>query len=134
MSYEREVGAPKARILVIDDEIAVRHTLQSLLAHEGYAVATAANDTEALAQIIRDDFELLIIDMQLRGGASGAEILRHIVAYQPGASIVALGDGPAVQLSAGELAPRYNAISRTTNPDWIVSRVIAELNQRAFVR
>jgi len=134
MSYEREIWIPKARILVIDDEIAVRHTLQSLLEHEGYAVATAANSTEALAQIMRDDFELLIIDMRLRGGTSGAEILRHIATYQPGASIVALGDGQAAAPSAGELAPRYNAISRTATPQRIVSRVIAELNQRAPVR
>jgi DNA-binding NtrC family response regulator len=134
MSYEREILVPKARILVIDDEIDIRHTLQSLLTHEGYTVATAANDTEALAQIIRDDFEVLIVDLQLRGGASGAEILRHIATYQPGAAVVALDDGHSAQPSVGSPAPRYNPISFTTNPHWIVSRVIAELNQRALVR
>ncbi len=56
-----------ARILVVDDDAAIRVTLDALLHHQGYAVATAANGEEALAWLMQSSFDLLLIDPQLPG-------------------------------------------------------------------
>ena len=46
--------APSADILVVDDEPQVRQVVASYLVGEGYTVRSAANGTEALAEIAMD--------------------------------------------------------------------------------
>ena len=52
-------------VLVVEDEVAVRHALQRLLTAEGYAVVTAANGAEALDLFAerKDEIDLLITDI-----------------------------------------------------------------------
>ena len=40
--------APQARVLVVDDSVDVRDSLQRALGYAGYAVTVAANGAEAL--------------------------------------------------------------------------------------
>jgi CheY-like chemotaxis protein len=42
------VTGPRGRILVVDDDTAIRETLRAILEDEGYPVAVAANGREAL--------------------------------------------------------------------------------------
>lgn len=60
-------------ILVIDDDIAVRTSLQLLLASEGYAVSSAEVPEEALKMIIRDRPELIILDLNFSISTTGEE-------------------------------------------------------------
>lgn len=57
--------AEKARILVVDDEEAVRTIVQRSLEHLGYEVVVAKNGMEALSSFasMPGDFSLVIIDM-----------------------------------------------------------------------
>ncbi|AUX41618.1 chemotaxis protein CheY [Sorangium cellulosum] len=57
---------PGKRILIVDDDAAIRRTLGELLEEEGYAVASAANGREALA-CLRDDpsFALVLLDLMM---------------------------------------------------------------------
>ena len=77
-----------ARILVVDDETAIRFTLDAVLRRHGYVVATAANGEEALAWLMQRPFDLLLIDLKLPG-INGLEVARcvhrcHFEASQPG--------------------------------------------------
>jgi DNA-binding NtrC family response regulator len=60
-------------ILVIDDDIAVRTSLQLLLTSEGYAVSSAEVPEEALKMIIRDRPELIILDLNFSISTTGEE-------------------------------------------------------------
>ncbi|HEU4563721.1 MAG TPA: sigma-54 dependent transcriptional regulator [Gemmatimonadaceae bacterium] len=53
------------RILVIDDEASLRHTLSLILAGDGHEVVTAANGEEGLARLEADDVELALCDIRM---------------------------------------------------------------------
>lgn len=65
-------------ILVVDDEPAVLDATSILLQLEGFEVLTAASKHEALECISTQTPDLLITDYHLRGGATGAEVIRSI--------------------------------------------------------
>lgn len=67
------------RVLIIDDEAIARDALRVLLeAHPDYAItATAATITQARAALAREDYDVVFLDIQLRGG-SGFELVSHV--------------------------------------------------------
>ncbi|MBO1419651.1 response regulator transcription factor [Streptomyces sp. FH025] len=60
-----EAGHPCARLLVVDDEPALRDALESSLAFEGYEVATATDGYEALESVERDRPDLVLLDIMM---------------------------------------------------------------------
>ncbi|MEU4119009.1 response regulator transcription factor [Kitasatospora sp. NPDC028055] len=60
-----EAGHPSARLLVVDDEPALRDALESSLAFEGYEVATATDGYEALESVERDKPDLVLLDIMM---------------------------------------------------------------------
>jgi two-component system nitrogen regulation response regulator NtrX len=56
----------KRRILVIDDERAIRQTLAQVLADEGYEVETAADGIDGLDRLRRERFDLAFLDAWLK--------------------------------------------------------------------
>jgi DNA-binding NtrC family response regulator len=68
-----------ARILVIDDEEAIRFTFERFLRAAGHLVTTAGSCREALEQINTTTFDIVFADIILEDG-TGIEILRHIKA------------------------------------------------------
>jgi two-component system response regulator AtoC len=53
------------RILVIDDEPGLRHTLSLILASEGHEVATAADGEAALAALAAQDVDVVLCDLRM---------------------------------------------------------------------
>jgi CheY-like chemotaxis protein/HPt (histidine-containing phosphotransfer) domain-containing protein len=54
-----------ARILVVDDQEAVREFTRKILVRAGYEVALAGNGVEALAALGEGDFDLVLMDAQM---------------------------------------------------------------------
>jgi len=65
------------RILIVDDETSITRSFASLLTDEGYRVATAATAEEALAELGRTRFDLVLLDLNLPG-MSGIELLEAV--------------------------------------------------------
>ena len=55
-------------ILVVEDELLMRRTLQDLLQAEGLAVTTAGTMTEALGEVNRRTYDLILLDLILPDG------------------------------------------------------------------
>jgi two-component system, NtrC family, nitrogen regulation response regulator NtrX len=70
---------PKARILVIDDEAAIRDSLRMTLEYEGYEFVGAATGQEGLALAERETPDLVMLDVKMPGmdGLEVLERLRH---------------------------------------------------------
>jgi len=67
----------KRRILVVHDEILIRRLLQQTLESEGYSVTTVGSMYEALAEVGRNAFDLIVLDRVLPDG-DGMEACRRI--------------------------------------------------------
>ncbi len=61
-------------VLVVDDDPDIRNLLTTILQNEGWAVATAKNGEEALAQIAADRPRLVLLDLSMPI-VSGWEVL-----------------------------------------------------------
>ncbi|MEV4187077.1 response regulator, partial [Streptosporangium canum] len=54
-----------ARVLVVDDEPALREALQSSLEYEGYRVGLASDGLGALEVLEREPYELVLLDVMM---------------------------------------------------------------------
>lgn len=66
------------KILVVDDEDDLRLLYTDELLDEGYEVVGAGSGREARDLLARDRFDLMILDIQMRG-ESGLDLLKDIV-------------------------------------------------------
>ncbi len=65
-----------AKILIIDDEPAIRSTLASILTDEGHRAVTCESGEEGIAQFAREEFDLIILDLWLPG-MDGLNVLQR---------------------------------------------------------
>ncbi len=82
------------RILVVDDEVAIRQSLAEALMADGYEVQTADSGEEALARCHASAFDLVISDLRLPGvsGLEALQALRHRGEAIPFILMTAYGD------------------------------------------
>ena len=71
----------KHRILVIDDEAAIRESLRMILEYEDYAFVGASSGQEGLAVVQRDRPDLVLLDIKMPG-MDGMEVLRKLRALE----------------------------------------------------
>jgi DNA-binding NtrC family response regulator len=76
------VYSPRGSVLIIDDEAAIRESLETLLQLEGYAVESAASGEEGLARIAERSFDLVLLDFALPD-RDGIELLAEIHHQDP---------------------------------------------------
>lgn len=67
-------------ILVVDDESQIRRVMRAALSSQGYAIAEARNGEEALKKLRADQFDLVILDMNMPD-MDGVEVCREIRAF-----------------------------------------------------
>ena len=73
----RDEFASPGSVLIIDDEAAIRESLQTLLEFEGYTVDTANDGIEGLTRLSERPFDLVLLDFALPE-RNGIEILQEI--------------------------------------------------------
>lgn len=81
--------ADKSRILVVDDEDALRTVLSNELTSEGYDVNTASNGDEAISTIQKKLFDLVLLDIKMPG-LTGFEVLKFVKEKHPKTKVVML--------------------------------------------
>jgi DNA-binding NtrC family response regulator len=80
-------GAPAGSILIIDDESAIRESLETLLGMEGYEVESAGSGEEGIARIGERPFDLVLLDLALPD-RNGIDLLTEIRLQDPQLSII----------------------------------------------
>lgn len=73
-------GDTKKKILIVDDDVEIVDTLQAALEANGYEVVFARDGTQGLAMSIKEDPDLMILDMMMprRSGFLVLEKLQRI--------------------------------------------------------
>jgi diguanylate cyclase (GGDEF)-like protein len=94
----------KARILIVDDDPAIRNLLHSILC-DGYTCTTAESAEEALANLENETFDLVISDINM-GGMSGIELVAKVTASTPDTVVMVISgnldlDSPIEAIRSG---------------------------------
>ena len=99
------------RILVVEDDSAIRRGIADALEFAGYETLEAGNGNDGLAQSLRATFDLLLLDLILPG-PSGFEILKATRAARPTLPVIIL-------TARGEEADRVQGL-RLGADDYVV--------------
>lgn len=70
------------KILIVDDERSMRDVLSIMLKRAGYAVTVATDAEEAIGEINKEIFDLVITDLKMPKG-SGLDVLKSVKAASP---------------------------------------------------
>ena len=82
-----------AKILVMDDEEAVRDIVERILSRSGFSVATAPGGQETLAMyrqamVAGTPFDVVIMDLTIPGGIGGRDAIKALLAIDPQAKAI----------------------------------------------
>lgn len=85
-----------AKILIVDDDIAVQATIRLLLERAGHHVVAASDGRKGLAALFEaGDFDLVFLDIFMPG-MDGLETMRLIQQRQPQIPIIVISGRPVV--------------------------------------
>jgi two-component system response regulator (stage 0 sporulation protein F) len=78
-----------SRILVVDDDKAVRTAVKIILEHNGFDVVLAPDGASAIQAVETDEFSLIIVDIFMPG-MDGLETIRTFKRRAPGVPVIAM--------------------------------------------
>ena len=120
--------ASTARVLVIDDEVAIRRLLRLYLEREGYSVVEADNGLDGLSLMRRGGVDLALIDVMLPG-VDGFELVRRIRSESTVPLILLTARGEETKRVAGlELGADDYVVKPFSVPE-VIARVGAQLRR-----
>jgi EAL domain-containing protein (putative c-di-GMP-specific phosphodiesterase class I)/ActR/RegA family two-component response regulator len=103
----------RARVLVVDDEEALRNVIARWLTRSGYEVVVAADGTEAAAVIESGGYDVIISDVAMPG-LDGVSLLRLARARDPDVPVILVTGSP--HLSGAIEAMRSGAFDYLVKP------------------
>jgi signal transduction histidine kinase len=125
-----------ARVLVVDDDPAVRETLADVLALAGHEVLLASDGPKALAEAGRSDPDVILLDVMMPG-MSGLEVLACLRAEErfegvPVILVTALAD--ARDRVAGLAAGADDYLAKPFDTAELIARVQTAVRQRRLLQ
>ncbi len=107
----------KTRVLVVDDERAIRDLLSDAIRHAGHEVLSAPNGEKALSLIKQENIHIAICDIKMPG-MNGIDLLKKIPDISPETIVIMITAYASVETAVDAL--RYGAF------DYILKPVIHE--------
>jgi len=109
------------RLLLVDDDGAVRAMMDEALKRKGFEVVTAASVSEALAYIATESFDVLVTDLHMPDPGDGFTVVTAMRHSQPDALTLLVSGYPdvesamaAILLQADEIVVKPFEIARLT--------------------
>ena len=104
-------------ILIIDDDKTIRLSLRLLLSRAGYQTAEAAGREEALDAVRKQDFDLILMDMnysRATNGEEGLHLLRQVRIFRPDTPVILMTAWGSIELAVEGM--RLGAFDFITKP------------------
>jgi putative two-component system response regulator len=119
-----------ARILIVDDEPAIRSALQRLVKADGHVTAVAADAEEARMHLARDAYELVLCDVNMPG-EGGLGLARDVLSDGGSIAVVMISgaDDPRLAETALELGA-YGYVVKPFREGEIVIAIANALRRR----
>lgn len=122
------VGEVKTRILVVDDERALRHLLKVYLVKEGFQVLEAVDGEQALSVFDDGGVDIAVVDVMLPG-IDGFEVTRRIRARSSIPIILLTARGEETNRVAGLEVGADDYVVKPFSAPEVVARVRAHLRR-----
>jgi len=124
----------KERILVVDDERAIRELVRRLLVSAGYDCGTAGSSAEAAELLGRQSFDVLLADLQLPG-ESGLDLLARVRDRHPNTAAIVMSGVHDPQLAdASRSLGASGYLVKPFSPEELWSEVLYALRRRNVER
>jgi DNA-binding NtrC family response regulator len=123
----------KGRLLVVDDEPTVCDALRVALSAEGYAVQAVENALQAIAELERQEVDLVLADLSLPR-VSGLELLDRIKQTWPAVEVIVItGQGSIATAVDAIKRGAYHYVTKPFTADEILHLVAQALERRRLV-
>ena len=131
---ERDEPAARSRVLLIDDEEAIRAALSRALGAEGLTVELAETGPEGLRRAIAEQYDLVILDLLLPA-MDGQAVLRQLLRDKPGQVVLVLSCLADVQskVDCFELGAR-DYLAKPFSLAELIARIRNQLRRDPFDR
>lgn len=107
------------KVLVVDDDPAVRKSIDRVLSGKGYAVITAENGEEAMRKLNEEKYDLVYTDIRMPG-MSGLEVAEQVKAQRPWTPVVIItGYGTEAAEARAKAAGVSGFVHKPLSPEMI---------------
>ena len=126
------------RILIVDDELSVRSSLQEWFQEDGFQVETAEDGHAALRAMERGPYDIVLLDLKMPG-LDGISVQKRVREIDPEATVIILTAYASVQTAVEALKlGAFDYVTKPVDPDDLSNlvrnalrtRVLAEENVR----
>ncbi len=122
--------AQKANLLVVDDELIVRDSLDKWFREEGYGVTVAESAQDALTKMAAKRFDLALVDIKMPG-TDGVELQRRMREIDPEMLVIIMTGYASVETAIAALKNgAYDYVSKPFDPDDIAHSVHNALSHK----
>jgi CheY-like chemotaxis protein len=123
------MNQPAIRVLLVDDESAIRRALRPPLIELGFQVSDAVRGEEALQMLRTGSYDVVLLDISMPG-IGGIETLRRIRAFAPGLPVVMLTvrDGEDEKVEALDLGAS-DYVTKPFSTRELIARIRAVVRQ-----
>src|SRR5208282_3333963 len=122
--------AQKANLLVVDDELIVRDSLDKWFREEGYDVTVAESAQDALTKMAAKRFDLALVDIKMPG-IDGVELQRRMREIDPEMLVIIMTGYASVETAIAALKNgAYDYVSKPFDPDDIAHSVHNALSHK----
>jgi len=92
-----------AKVLLVDDDNAIRFSLAKILEHHGFNVSSASNVSDALRLISSESFDVLLSDLHMPGPGDGLTVVSAMRHANPKAVTLLLSAFPHMTAAANAI-------------------------------
>jgi two-component system NtrC family response regulator len=125
-----EMEGMTRRILIVDDDSAMRQMLQALFQDEGWDAATAESVDSAVALLCEAEYGAVLSDIRM-GGRSGLELVAELHRLWPDTPIVLMtAFGSADTESEARRAGASGYLSKPFDPETVLSALETAFERR----
>lgn len=122
------------KVLVVDDDPAVRSVVCRKMQGEGYDCTTATDGRDALEKAKSDNFDIVLLDIKMPG-PSGMEVLPQIVNEHPDTCVVMITATIDTQTAVEAMKlGAYDYVTKPFNLDDLGIRVEKALERKKLLK
>ena len=124
----------KEKILIVDDDANIREGVSDILDVEGYDTAQASSGAEAVAQVKKTVFDVILMDYNLTDG-TGIDAIKQIRALNADSQILMITGNASLDAAVKAIQESVNDfLQKPVNPDQLKRAISKSLDKIRLVR